>query len=81
MSFGRTGSAPDARSNPICLRNSGLAQSGEISGFVQGADLRHPPRFDGPQARDAGITIVADQPTGLGEFDGGAFGVAFESIA
>src|SRR6266446_5561356 len=31
------------------LRHPGFAQTGEISGFVQGADLRHPPEFDGLQ--------------------------------
>ena len=48
LSFGRTGCAPDARSNLICLWNSGLAKTGEICGLDQGADLRHPPRVDGP---------------------------------
>ena len=62
------------------LRHPGLAKAGEIGGFVQGADLRHPELSDGLQTGDARITIVAAQPAGFGEFGGGAFGVAFEGI-
>src|SRR5437762_13139343 len=62
------------------LRHPGLAQTGEIGGFDQGADVGHSPRFGGPQAGDAGITIVADQHAGFRELGGGALVVALVSI-
>src|SRR5882757_3694142 len=69
-----------AQSRCSSLRYPGLAQTGEISGFGQAANFRHPPRFDGPQACDGGVTIVADQPASFGEFGGGAAGLVFESM-
>ena len=68
------------------FRHAGLAQAGEIGGFEQGADLRHPPIprpadcSSGLHTRDAQKTIVGDQPASFGEFSGGAFGLAFEAI-
>ena len=62
------------------LRQPGLAETGKIRGFDQGAHFRNPPRFDGPQASDAGVTIVADQPARFGELGCGAFELAFESM-
>jgi hypothetical protein len=53
---------------------------GEICGFDQGADFRHPPKFGDAQTGDSGVTIVVDQPARLGELGGGALSVAFESI-
>ena len=74
LSFGWTGSAPNARSSRICFRNSGPAKTGEICDFDQ--VFRRAPRDNRSQAGDAGITIVADQPAGFGEFRGGAFVLA-----
>src|SRR5205085_12248019 len=62
------------------LRHPGFAQAGEITGFDQGADLRHAPRIDGPQAGNTGITIIPDQPARFGQLSRGAVGVACESI-
>src|SRR5260370_40924659 len=65
------------------LRHSGLAQPGEISGFVQSAGLRHPPPCAGKdlQAGDARDKISAVQPPGFGEFGGGAGGFASEALS
>src|ERR1700745_2611212 len=49
------------------LRHPRFAQAREIGGVDQGADLRHPPRLEGPQASDAGVTIMASQLPGFGE--------------
>jgi len=62
------------------LRHPGLAQAGEIGGFMQGTDVRHAEILDGPQPGDTRKTIVADQPSGFGEFGGGAFGLACEGV-
>jgi hypothetical protein len=64
------------------FRHSGLAQPGEIRGFPQGAGLRHPPPCAGKglQAGDARKKISAVQPSGFGEFGGGAVGFASEGI-
>src|SRR5271165_2638936 len=62
------------------LRHSGLAQTGEISGFEQGADFRHTPMSDGSHAGDARITIVAAELPGFREFGGGACGFASQGI-
>jgi adenylate cyclase len=76
---------PRARNRPSFLRHPGLAQTDEIRGFEEGADLRHhgsfahPENAGGLQAGDARITAVASPP-GFGECGGGAFGVAFECI-
>src|SRR6266446_1996676 len=59
------------------LRHPGLAQTGEISGFEQGVDLRHPPISESPQAGGARIAIVVALPPGFGKFSSGAFGLAF----
>jgi hypothetical protein len=48
------------------LRHAGFAQTDEMGGFEQGADLRHPKIYDGLKAGDARIAIVAGQPAGLG---------------
>jgi hypothetical protein len=45
------------------LRHPGLAQPGEIGGFVERADLWHPEVSAGPQAGDARPSIVGNQPT------------------
>src|ERR1700730_6029460 len=71
------------RSIRSLLRQTGLAQTGEICGFEQGADpdpriLGRPEKTDGLQAGDARKAIVAAPPACFGEFLGGAFGVAFE---
>ena len=47
---------------------------------MQGADVRHAEILDGPQAGDTRETIVADQPSGFGEFGGGAFALACQGI-
>jgi feruloyl esterase len=62
------------------LRHPGLAQTGEISGLEEGADLRHPEIPNGPQTGEARITTIAVQPAGFGEFRGGALGLLFEGI-
>src|SRR5207248_2264787 len=64
------------------FRHSGLAQPGEIRGFVQRTDLRRPqPRArKGLQAGDARKKVSTVQPPGFGEFGGGAFGFASEGI-
>src|SRR5215831_5172250 len=72
-----TESAKTARS---FFRHPGLSQSCEICALDQGSNLQHPPRSGGPQAGDAGVAIVADQPAGVGELSSSAFAVAFESI-
>jgi hypothetical protein len=51
----------------LFLRNPGLAKTGEICGFHQGADLRHSPRLDCRQALGSGVKIVADQAACFGE--------------
>ena len=63
---------------PLFFRNPGLAQTREINGFDQ--VLRRAPRHNGPQAGDAGIPIVADQPARFGELGCGQFHLAPESI-
>jgi hypothetical protein len=60
-------------------RHSGSAQADEKSGFVEGADLRHPEISAGLQARDGRIMIIA-QPLGFREFGRGAVDLAFEGV-
>src|SRR5215469_18271656 len=64
------------------LRHPGLAQAADVGGFEQSADLRYeyPEIFNGPQAGEARIAVVGAQPAGLGNFGGGAFGVAGKGI-
>jgi hypothetical protein len=64
----------------LLLRHPGLAQAGEISSLEQGADLRYSPVSRGLHASDARVAIVSAQPTGFGEFGGGAFGVTVEGV-
>ena len=60
-----TGPMPMGRRS--LLRHSSLSQAGEIGGFKQRLDLRHPPiSAHGPQTSDARIAIVGTQPAGLG---------------
>ena len=47
------------------LRHPGPSQAGEISGFVQGADLRHPEISSSFQAGDARITVIAGEQPGF----------------
>ena len=61
------------------FRHAGLAQAGEIRGFEDGLGLRLSCNH-GPQSADARIAIVAAQSAGFGEFCGGAFALAFESV-
>jgi VanZ family protein len=67
----------------VLLRHAGLAEAGDIGGFEQGVDLRHQSLviFDGPQASEARKAVVTAQPAGLGEFGGGAFGLAGKRIS
>ena len=60
------------------LRHPGLAQSGEISAFVQCMDLRRV-RI-GLQMGDTCKKIAGAQPAGFSEFGGSAFAVTFEGI-
>ena len=63
------------------LHSSGILALRSPAKYVaseQGASLRHAPPSNGLQADDARITIVADQPSGLGELSVGAFDFAFE---
>jgi len=62
------------------LRHPGLTETGEIRGFEQGADFRHPEILDGLHAGDAKIATVAHEFPGFSEFGGGALGLAFEGI-
>jgi hypothetical protein len=62
------------------LRHLGLAQAGEIGGFEQGADFRHPEIEDRFKERDI-RRIVAIQPAGSCEFHGGLFALALEAIS
>src|SRR5215471_5947427 len=67
----------------LLFRHPGLAQTGEIRGFEQGADLRHPsPRArKGLQAGDARKAISAAQPAGFGKFGGSELEFVFEGIS
>jgi hypothetical protein len=47
------------------LGHPGFAQTGEISGFVKGADLWHQESYDGPQARHARKAIIGAESPGL----------------
>src|ERR1700745_1239017 len=60
-----------------------LAEAGDIGGFEQDVDLRHQSLviFGGPQASEARKAVVAAQPAGLGEFGGGAFGLAGKRVS
>jgi len=62
------------------FRHPGQPEAGEISGFKQGTDFRHPIISDGPQARETRETIVATQPAGFAEFGGGPLGFAVEGV-
>jgi hypothetical protein len=44
----------------------GLAQTGKKSGFVKRADFHDGDEAAGPQAGDAGMAIVSDQPASSG---------------
>ena len=65
--------------HPSCLRHPRVAQSGEIGCFEQDTDRRPSERSQGPQTRDARVTVVATQLAGLGEFGGGAPSVTLET--
>src|SRR5215469_10332765 len=54
------------------LRHPGLAQTGDIGGFEQGADLWYqlPEIFDLAQPGEARKAVVAAEPPGLGELGG-----------
>src|SRR3984893_4295248 len=67
------------RSRRTLLRHPGLAQAGEISGFVQRADLRHPQPRTGMrlQAGHARKKISVQLP-GFGKFSDSAFGFTSE---
>src|SRR6516225_1340035 len=60
----------------------GLAQAGEIGGFIQCADLWHAQPYIGIglQAGDARKRTSAAQPTGFGKLAGAPFGFAPEGI-
>src|SRR5215469_15412063 len=64
------------------LRHPGLAQTGDIGGFEQGADLRYqlPEIFDLAQPGEARKAVVAAEPAGLGEFGGSALGLTGEDV-
>jgi len=64
----------------LFLRHPRPAQPGEICGFVQSTDLRHTPILYGLQTREARVTMVAAQSSGLDEFNRRAFGLAIEGI-
>jgi hypothetical protein len=57
--------APGKLGHLLLLRHPGLAQTGEIGGFVQGADLRHPVIYGGLQVGDARITAIGGEPLGF----------------
>ena len=65
---------------PSLLRHPGHVQTSEISALEHGADFRCAEIFGGRQMSDARITTIGGEPAGFGEFRGGAFGLAFESI-
>jgi len=58
------------------LWHPGFAQPGEECGLDQGTEIS-----EGLQPGDVGKTVVAAQPSGFGEFDGGAFSLAFEATS
>src|SRR5215831_7212055 len=62
------------------LRHSGLAEPGEVRGFVQCLDFRHSPICGRPETGDARIAIISAQSPGLGELRIGAPGFAHQSI-
>jgi hypothetical protein len=62
------------------VRHSGLSQSGEICGFVQGADFLDSEVSASLQAGDARIAVVAGEPPGFGQLGGRAFAIAFEGV-
>src|SRR5215831_18997559 len=62
------------------LRHSGLAEPGEVRGFVQCLDFRHSPIGGRPETGDARIAIISAQSPGLGELRIGAPGFAHQSI-
>src|SRR5215472_14782774 len=62
------------------LRHPRLAQAGEVSGFKQGSDFRHPEISDGLQAGDARIPIIAAQPAGFSKLGDGTFSLTVEGI-
>jgi hypothetical protein len=61
------------------FRHCSLAQPGQISGFEQGTDLRHP-EISSFQAGKARITPVAVQPLGFYKFGGSALRLVLEAI-
>src|SRR5215813_10067119 len=64
------------------LQHARLPQTGEISGFEQGAGRwrSQPGASKGPQTSNARKAIVARKPAGFGELGSGAFGFTFEGI-
>src|SRR6516164_2155309 len=79
--FVRSRALPARRAGSrLFLRQAGLAQPGEISGVVEGADLLYSPGSGCPQAGKAGKTAVATEPTGFGDFRSSAIGVSIERI-
>ena len=72
--------SPCSKVYVLCLffRHCGQPKAGEVSGFEQGADFRHPEISGGLQVGDARITTVNAQASGFGEFCGSAFTGALE---
>src|SRR5204863_6009418 len=68
------------KTEPSFLRHSGLTQAGEVSGFEQSLDLGNIISA-GPHASDAWIRALTREAASLGEFSGGTFGLALESIS
>ena len=63
------------------LRHAGLAQTRRNKWLRTRRGPSAPPNISAAlKSGDARITIVAAQPSGFGEFGGGAFGLAFEGI-
>jgi hypothetical protein len=66
----------------LFLRHAGLAQSSEIGGVEQSADIRYQrPKISGRlQAGDARVTVVKAEPAGFNKFGGGALDLAGEGV-
>src|SRR5215472_9585316 len=77
----RQGSRQDGGSESF-FGQPGLAQTGKISGFKQGADLEHAPpcAWKGLQVRDARIKGSAIKPPSLGKLHDSALQGATEGI-
>lgn len=69
------GGHPFKKSEHSLFRDSGLAQSGEITVFGKTAYLWRSPRRYGPEPGDAGIAVVTHQTAGFRELGRGPFGI------